>query len=336
MLSFRYRLFAALVLGLALALPAVAAPAPVEGPAGPFEKYLPDSADGVISFNVRQFLDSELIKKAGLDKLLAADESQNILKALGLDPLKDIERVIISNDKTNSDPYFIVQGKFEPAKLAAAAELAAKDKKEILKVHQCEHGKVYEITKLDELVKVPSQAAGQVNGLLKDRSLFGVIADKGNIVVVGTRESAELVLAKAAGKKTTKLTNQELTGLIAKIDPKQTIAIAVPAPEANLKSVTGGITLTKDLKVDVTLTATDAGAAKELNKAVGEQLQMVQDGAGLLVLGQKELAPLVDILGGFKHEAKDNTVGITTDIKGETLEKLFKALAELAKNQKFQ
>jgi hypothetical protein len=335
MLSFRYRMFAALVLGLALALPAVAAPAPVEGPAGPFEKYLPDSADGVVSFNVRQFLDSELIKKAGLDKLLTADESQNTLKALGLDPLKDIDRVIISNDKANSDPYFIVQGKFDPAKLAAAAELAAKDKKEILKVHKGEHGKIYEVTKLDELVKVPPQAAGAgVN--LKDKSFFGVIADKGNIVLVGSKESAETVLAKAAGKKTTKLTNQELPGLIAKIDPKQTIAIAIPAPEANLKSVTGGITVTKDLKVNVTLTATDAGAAKQLNEAIGEQLGTVKDVAGIVVLQQKELAPIVDILNGIKHDAKDNTVGITTDIKGDTLEKLFKAVAELAKNQKFQ
>jgi len=334
MLSIRSRILAALALTLALALPAFAAPAPLDGPAGNYEKYLPDAADGVINVNVRQFLDSELIKKAGLDKLLTGDESQNTLKALGLDPLKDIDRVIISNDKASNDGYFIVQGKFDPEKLAAAAELAAKDKKEVLKIHKSEYGKVYEITKLDELVKVPPQAAGAgVN--LKDKSFFGVIADKGNIVVVGTKESAETVLAKAAGKKTTKLTNKDLPGLIAKIDPKQTIAVAIPAPEEKLKSVTGGITVTKDLKVDVTLTATDADAAKQLNETITMGLQQAQDIAGIIVLQQKELAPLVDILNGIKHDAKDSTIGITTDVKGETLEKLVKAVAEFAKKQGF-
>jgi hypothetical protein len=322
-----------LVLGLVLTVPALAAPAPLDGPAGSFEKYLPDAADGVVSFNVRQFLDSELIKKAGLDKLFASDDSQNVLKSLGLDPLKDIDRIIISHDKAADDNYFIVQGKFDPAKLAAAAEQAAKDKKEALKIHKSPLGKVYEISKLDDLVKLPPQAAGQVGSLLKEKSVFGVIADKGNIVLVGTKESAELVLAKAAGKKTTKLTNKDLPGLIAKIDPKQTIAVALPAPEDRFKSVTGGVTVTQDVKVDVKLTAVDADTARQLNDMIGEQLHSAQDIAGILVLQQKELAPIVDIISGVKHDAKDNTIGITTEVKGDTLEKLFKAAAELAKKQ---
>jgi hypothetical protein len=326
MLSLRNRALTALALSLALTLPAFAAPA------GEIDvKYLPDAADGVVSINVRQFLDSELIKKAGLDKLLADDQSQGILKGLGLDPLKDIARVIISNDKTNNDPYLIVQGTFDPAKLGTAAEQAAKDKKDILKIHKSDYGTVYEITKLDELVKVPPQAAGAgVN--LKDKSVFAVIADKGNIVLVGSKESAEVVLAKAAGKKTTKLTNKELTGLIAKIDPKQTIALALPAPEEKLKSITGGITLTQDLKVDVTVTATDADAAKQLNDTIGEKLTDAQGIVGIIASQYKDLATAVtDVINSVKHDAKDNAVSIKSDIKGETLEKIAKAAAELAK-----
>src|SRR5262245_7628761 len=133
MLSLRNRALAALALTLALTVPALAAPAPLDGAAGSFEKYLPDASDGVICINVRQFLDSPLIKKAGLDKLLASDDAtQNTLKALGIDPLKDIDRVILANDKEKgSDAYFIAQGKFDLGKLGAAAELAAKDKKDI-------------------------------------------------------------------------------------------------------------------------------------------------------------------------------------------------------------
>ncbi|HKI38436.1 MAG TPA: hypothetical protein VKA46_41690 [Gemmataceae bacterium] len=332
MFSFRKCILTALVLSLAVALPTFAAPVGDAAPAGSFEKYLPDSADGVVNINVRELLDSELFKKAGLDKQLAGDDAQKTMKLLGLDPLKDIERVIITNDKEKGDdPHFIIQGKFDPAKLSAAAELAHKEKKDIFIIHKTETGKIYEVTKLEEFVKMPPQAAGA--GLnLKGKSVFVVIPDKGHIVLVGTKESAETVLAKAAGKKTTKLTNKELPGLIAKINPKQTIALALPAPggDEKVKSITGGLTVTADVKVDVTVTTVDAEAAKDLNEKIGEQLKMVTDIAGLLVLQQKEFAPAIDILNGIKHEAKDGTIGIKSEIKGDTLEKLVKGLAELA------
>src|SRR5262245_31717976 len=100
MLFIRKHVLAALALGLVLALPAFAAPVPGEAAAGSYEKYLPDDADGVVTINVRALLDSELVKKVGLDKMLADnEEAQKSLKALGLDPLKDIERVVICGDK---------------------------------------------------------------------------------------------------------------------------------------------------------------------------------------------------------------------------------------------
>ena len=61
------------------------------------------------------------------------------------------------------------------------------------------------------------------------------------------------------------------------------------------------------------------------------ELRTAQDIAGIIVLQQKELAPLVDIIAGVKHDAKDNAVGIQSEIKGDTLEQLVKAAAELAR-----
>ena len=335
MLSFRKCILTALALSLAVALPAFAAPVAAEAPAAGYEKYLPDAADGVVTINVRQLLDSELIKKAGLDKFLAGDDAQKAMKTIGLDPLKDIERVVITSDKEKSDdPYFIIQGKFDPAKLSSAIESQAENKKDALKIHKTEHGKIYELTKLDEIVKLPPQAAGAgVN--LKGKSVFAVVADKGNVVLVGTKESAETVLAKAAGKKTTKLTSKELPGLIAKINPKQTLAVALPAPggDDKIKSITGGITVTSDVKSDFKVTTADADAAKDLNGKIGEQLKMAQGIVELIVLQQKELAPAVDIIAGIKHDAKDNAIAITSEIKGDTLQKLAKAVADLAAKQ---
>jgi hypothetical protein len=332
MLSFRKRTLTALVLGLAVALPAFAAE-----PAAPkFEKYLPDAADGVITINVRQLLDSELIKKAGLDKALAGDDAQKSFKELGLDPLKDIERVIISGDKEKGDDAFvIVQGKFDPAKLAAAAEATAKEKGDHVKVHKFEYGTAYELTNLDEVVKLPPQAAAVVGGNLKGRSLFATIPDKGHVVLVGSKEAAETVLAKAAGKKTTKLSSKDLSGLLAKMDLKQSVAVAMPAPggEEKVKSITGGITVTSDVKTRFTVAATDADAAKQVDTAIGDQIEMARGLVKLVALQEKGLMPALDILDGVKHEAKDASVGISSDIKGETLQKLAKAVAELVAKQ---
>jgi hypothetical protein len=333
MLFIRKRVLTALALSLALALPAFAAPVPTEGPAAAnYDKYLPNDVDGVITINVRQLLDSELIKKTGIDKAMGTEDAQKAAKTLGLDPLKDIERVVIAGGKNDDQTVVIIQGKFDPAKLSAAIEEAARDKKDNLKVHKTDNGKVYEVTKLEDIVKLPPQLGAGANVNLKGKSVFAVIADRGNVVVSPSKETVEEVLAKAAGKKTTKLSNKELATLLGKIDAKQTLAVALPAPatEEKFKSITGGLTVTKDVKVDFTVTAADADAAKEINDKIAEQLRQASDVINIVVIQQTELKPAVEIIKGIKHSAKDNTVSITSDIKGDTLEKLAKGLKELA------
>jgi hypothetical protein len=334
MLSFRKHILTALALSLAVALPAVAAPVPGDASAPGVEKYLPDGADSVIVVNVRQLLDSELIKKAGLDKALAGEDAQKSFKALGLDPLKDVERVVITSDKEKADEaLLIVQGKFDPAKLSAAIEATAKDKPDHVKIHKGEYGKIYEMSNLDEVMKLLPPAAGALGGNLKGRSAFATIPDKGHVVVAFSKESAETVLTKAAGKKTTKLSNKELPALLAKIDLKQSVAVAMPAPDEKVKSITGGITVTSDVKTRFTVAASDADTAKQLDTLIGEQLKMARDLVGLVTLQEKGLMPALDILDGVKHEAKDSSIGISSDIKGETLQKLAKAAADLIAKQ---
>jgi hypothetical protein len=338
MRSFRKHTLTALALCLAAALPAFAEPLrTVEAPAGTLEKYLPDGSDGVIVINIRQLLDSELVKKAGLDNALAGDGPQKAIKVIGFDPLKDVERLIVTSDKSEKEeqPCFIFQGKFDPDKLHAAIAKAAEEKKDVVKIHKTDNGKLYELTKLDEIAKLPPQLAGAgVN--LKGKSLFLVFADKGNVVLTGSKEGAETALAKAAGKKATKLTNKDLVTLLAKINPKQSIAVALPAPpsEQNFRSITGGVTVTSDMKVDFTVTAADADSARKIDGLFADQLKQLQDIlASLVVLEPKAVGPAVDILNGIKHDTKDNAMTVKSDIKGETLEKLVKGLAELAARQ---
>jgi hypothetical protein len=83
---------------LAVALPVQAAPAPTDEPAK-IDKYLPDEAGGVFVVNLKPIRESKAYAKGiekSVNELLKMDEVQSILKEAGLDPLKDIERVILA------------------------------------------------------------------------------------------------------------------------------------------------------------------------------------------------------------------------------------------------
>jgi len=307
-------------------------PAVSDAPAGLSDKFLPDDSDGVVSINVRQILDSELIKKTGIEKAFATEDAKKAIKEIGIDPLKDVDRVVAagSTGGKGDQGAVIVQGTFDQEKLRKHFETAAKEKKDHLKVHKTDDGTFYEVTNLDELVKLPPQA-GQVD--LKGKSVFVVLADKNTVVFTGSKDAAADTLLKARGKKDTRLKNRALLNLLGKLDPKASLSVALPAPttEKKLKSIVGGITITGDVKTEATVTAADADTAKELNEAIGDQLKQAEGIVGFLVLQQKELAPLTGIITGIKHEVKDSTIVIKSDITGETLEKLAKAAVAMAK-----
>ncbi len=320
---------------LAVALALCALPA---ARAADDEKYLPDETEAVVSINVRQFLDSALIKKANLDKALAgSDEAQKVLKELGLDPLKDIDRVLIaSGGKAEDKSLFILQGHFDPAKFQAKAEEVAKAHKDHVKIHKGDGATIYEVSQLDQLIKVPPQAQDQVN--LKDKSVFLAVADKNTVVAGSTKGAVGDALAKASGKKKTALKNKDLGALVAKIDPKQTIAVAVPGSMTGndkIKSITGGITVAADIKIEGKVAAADLDAAKEIDDQIKEGLMAGQAIVGAFAAQQKALMPVVDILNDIKHESKDKDVTVKTTIKPETLEQLFKGLAALGAGGKF-
>src|SRR6476469_4916313 len=87
-------LLAAALLVCAAPAPAAPVPAPVE-----LDPYLPADTETFVTVHLRQIIDSPLFKKYGLepirDALRSADEVNDVLKDLALDPFTDIDRVTI-------------------------------------------------------------------------------------------------------------------------------------------------------------------------------------------------------------------------------------------------
>ena len=92
------------------------------------DRLLPAETDVVMSMNVRQLVDSDIVKQYALGMLkqaLDGNDAQKLLKELGLDPLKDIERIVVGasgKDETDLRTLLVVRGKFNPEQLYKAAE----------------------------------------------------------------------------------------------------------------------------------------------------------------------------------------------------------------------
>jgi hypothetical protein len=119
------RLFPIALLGLTV----VAAPAA----AAEVDKFLPDDTQMVLTINVRQLLDAPLIKKYARDQiennLNNNQEAQQAMKALGIDPLKDVSSISIAAPGQADDTkvFGIIHGSFDRRQVRRAEPGQAED-----------------------------------------------------------------------------------------------------------------------------------------------------------------------------------------------------------------
>jgi hypothetical protein len=346
------------VLGVALAVLAFTTPAPAV--AGDLETLLPNDTEAVVLFNFKQLLAAPLLTKGGAvdilkDALKQNDDAQKIMTELGIDPLKDIESLISSQSGPEADKGLIIlKGTFDVAKFRAKAEAVAKENKDHLKLQKVTFDgadyTVYEVSKLDELIKLLPPQFAPLAGDEKDAQTMFVGVDKTALLMSPSKDYVAEGLAKAAGKKKTEIKSKEMQALLAKVDPKQTVSMAILAgtltkgklgeePEAKamlakLENVTGGITVAEGIKTQIVLATKTGDDAKDLGKKLDDGLDQAQQVVGTLAGINKELAPLLGIVKGVKSTASGKTVTIDSDISGDTVRELAKVLGQLISKTK--
>jgi hypothetical protein len=276
------------------------------------DKYLPDDTEAVVTVNVPQLLAAPLLQ-ANIDKfkqaLKASEEAQKTLQALGFDPLKDVERATLAVGSRDAEKFLlIIRGRFDPAKFQAKAEEVVKQRGDTLKVHPVGGGTVYE-------TNVP----GQTN-------MFVAVLDGTTLVASPGKEPVADALDKKAGKKQP-APKKALLDLIARADSRQTISVAVVGGSKGLEkveSVTGGLAVADDIRLDLTVATKDADSAKEVSGQITTGLTSAQAFVALLANGQRELAPLVGLLGTIKTTADGSRVSVKGQVTREDIEKVIK------------
>jgi hypothetical protein len=319
------------LLGVALALTLLAGPVR----AGDIDPYLPADTEVLVTFNVRQILGSALIKRVGLDQIRDAikmnEEVSTILKDLGLDPFKDIDRILAAQPATSEQDkgLVIVRGRFDLAKIRARAEKEAKDNKDSFKVQKVKDGQGGEHTIYK--FQVPNPQGGEV-------TLYAGLASKTVILAAPSKDYLiDGLKVKPDATKLKKLKSKAFQDLLKTANDQQSLSIALvgealtksPLGElpikdvlAKITAVAGGFTVTDGVKMEINVGTKEAADAKMLKEKISEGLNMVLGFLALAAANQKELAPFVDFIKSLKTTSKDKTLTLKGELPAETLNKL--------------
>lgn len=290
--------------------------------AAEIDKLLPANSEGAIFINIRQIVESDLVKKYALEQIkqaLAGADAQRVLETFGLDPLKDLDRIIIGgsgDDPSNSQFLVIIRGRFDPDKLFAGAQQAAKREPDRISIVKDGNS---------QLVKI--EAENMPN------PIYGTLIDQGTFVFGSTKN---MVLDAVAGGSKQRI-KPELAALITQVDEKASIsAVALidgklgnapipglndPAIQQNLEKTQNlilTVNITKDIRLELSLGMKDADAADDMGKLVEQGIQQAKAFLPLLG-GDPKMKPLMELGRSLTSNVKNKQVIVSAKLTGEAI-----------------
>lgn len=302
------------VRGLAVALLLL----PVTVRAAEPDKFLPNDSEMVMGLNVKQMINSPVVKKYALDQIKIAmmgnADVQKFLKALDFDPLTDVDSMLVSASNLanpNNKVLIVVRGKFDQAKIQKAVENSQN------KVKTSKEG--------DLTIYESEQNAN---------TSFFTVMDAGTIVM--SNQKAYLVDAsKAKGGKLSK----PLVAALETVEGKDSMWMAVEVTEAirkqmannpqakqiapTLDAVTMSVNLTNDAGISLSVLTNNGDAATQLRMMAGQIkpiLTLLSAQAG-----DEEIAGLLKtVIDTIKIGGEKNTVSMTAKITDEIIGKAIK------------
>lgn len=292
------------------------------GPARAVEadKMIPADAEAVVSINVRQLLDSDLFKKYGKDEVekgLQDEKAKKLLTALGLDPLKDIESILVTSAGTPEKPKVLVvaRGKFDVSKIKSAAENYAKEKPDELKITKDGDVTIYE-GKGDNGQKVYAHLVANGKTLL---------ASTDQDYLVNSIKSPSAGPSKELATALTKVSGKESIWAAAVVTDAMKQQMAANPQTKNLagklESITGDINVGNDLALDLTIHTADAMAAGDVKK----MLNQVKPILTLMAQSNEDAAPIVqDLVDNLKITTDQSSVKVSLKVSQDVIEKAAK------------
>jgi hypothetical protein len=292
------------------------------------DKYLLDDMDMIAVVNVPLIQASALYKdhyEKMLGDVLKKEPVAALLKEAGVDPLKDVDRVVMMighscfPEKGQGGPVLLVQGRFDPAKVYAAAAKLAKDYPAVVKIEARGDAKIVQFG----------------DGF---QMFHAVVLDKNNVFVSANKSHVETALDKTAGKTKTDFKNKPfvemyrklkfdrpveviatgtmVTGTSSRTDGMKTERTVHTLAESGVDGFRATLDVKDKVKLQVTIRAKDAATATEMAKRMGEEIKREAGQA------PKEFAAVGKAMATAKFESKDKDILIEGEGDAEAVQQM--------------
>ena len=319
------RLLALAVFGTAITAPARAAD---------LDPLLPAKSESVMVVNVTQVLTSDLFKKYArgqVEQALEGNDAQKMLTSMGLDPMKDIDRVSVGiwgDNPQDMQALAVMRGKFEPKKLFTAVQQAAKDEPDQVEL-VTEGG--YQLIKI-----MPKD---------QDKPIYAAVASDTAIVAGSDKAMVAAAFADAQNEPKAKV-KKELATLVAQQDAKASMfmvgltdgKIELPPnfslpvqgidPEKladqlqAMQSVAIVVHVTDGVALDIAMGMKDGDAAEDFGETVKELLSTAKVFIPIIAAQQPQFQPVAQELGKtLGSKVGGNSVSIGIKLSGDTIAK---------------
>lgn len=295
------------------------------------EPLLPAETEGVMFVNVRQILESELVKEYALGQMkqaLEGADAQKMMKQLGLDPLKDIDRATIGtwgDDPIDMKVFGVIRGNFDPAKLFEASQKAAKDEADRVSIVTEGKYKLVKFTPEDEF----------------QPPFYFAVADEKAVVMANEAKLVTNALdAVASGAKPA--VKKELQALILTMDEKASMFLCGltdgkvgDIPPINLPGVDGDkladqlkdmrslsmtLRLTQDINFEIGMGMKDANSADDFGGTVDNLIGTAKAFLPLLAAQAPQAQPLVnEVTKTLRTRVKDKQVVVSMKVTADSL-----------------
>ncbi len=328
------RLGLAAVLAATLTVPAAHAAQPdkaqpAKAKAAEPDKLLPADADTIVYVNFKQIVGADVIKKYALDQIkqaLSGQDAKKLLEEMGLDPMKDIEKVWAGMSGTGRDDtkaLVIVHGKFDPDKLEKAATAVSK-----------KDGDKFSVVK-DGAVTMFKYQPGDGN------PIYAAVANETTIVAATDKKLIATALEQAKGDKKAPI-KAELTTLIKTLKDDVSL-FAVSLVKGKLDGVAGNLPdkpidltgfgkalpktdtltivarVTADINLEVIFGMKDEDAAEDMDAALAKLVTDLSGFVPILVALDPKAKPLADIVKTLKSKAEKKNVTLTGKVTGDII-----------------
>ncbi|MDY3561503.1 hypothetical protein R5W23_002781 [Gemmata sp. JC673] len=294
------------------------------------DKLLPADADTVAYVNFKQILEADVIKKYALEQIkqaLAGQDAKKILEEMGLDPMKDIEKVWVGMSGSGRDDtkaLAVIHGKFDPEKLLKAAEAASK-----------KDGDKFSVVKDggNTLFKFQPENGNPAYGTVVNDSTVVVGTDK-KIIATALKQNEDAKKAPIAAELTTLIKGldekaslfavSQVKGKLDSIklpaDPIDLTGLAKALPKTNTMSLV--LRVTADVNIEVTFGMKDEDAAEDMGAALAKAIKDVGGFVPALVAFEPKAKPLGEILKTITSDVKKNSVVVKGKVTGDTIGKM--------------